>query len=180
MHFEHLLYQCGSTECTVLLILACSCIAPSLQPNAEVRLFPARKSLVSDIPAGDGKINNLFLQCTVVRNHSIVPLYFVHGFKVVKGKLILFYFILSCSMLNFFVPLFCLIQYCMSESFTMCCTFVRICSENLLKLKISLDHVAKRNSFLLFLSIFYLELLFCFTGILLAVAAYIIFFVFLD
>jgi hypothetical protein len=25
--------------------------------------FPARESLVSDIPAGDGKIANLFLQC---------------------------------------------------------------------------------------------------------------------
>ncbi len=29
------------------------------------KLFPARESLVSDIPAGDGKSNNLFLQCTV-------------------------------------------------------------------------------------------------------------------
>jgi hypothetical protein len=29
----------------------------------EQQLFPARESLVSDIPAGDGKIINLFLQC---------------------------------------------------------------------------------------------------------------------
>ncbi len=29
-----------------------------------IKLFQARDSLVSDIPAGDGKINNLFLQCT--------------------------------------------------------------------------------------------------------------------
>jgi hypothetical protein len=28
-----------------------------------IKLFPARESLVSDIPAGDGKIANLFLQC---------------------------------------------------------------------------------------------------------------------
>ncbi len=28
-----------------------------------VKFFPARESLVSDIPAGDGKIANLFLQC---------------------------------------------------------------------------------------------------------------------
>ena len=28
-------------------------------------LFPARESLVSDIPAGDGKSINLYLQCTV-------------------------------------------------------------------------------------------------------------------
>jgi hypothetical protein len=27
------------------------------------KLFPARVSLVSDIPVGDGKIYNLFLQC---------------------------------------------------------------------------------------------------------------------
>ncbi len=29
-----------------------------------IKLFPARESLVSDIPAGDEKIANLFLQCT--------------------------------------------------------------------------------------------------------------------
>jgi hypothetical protein len=29
----------------------------------EIKLFPARESLVSDITAGDGKICNLFLQC---------------------------------------------------------------------------------------------------------------------
>ncbi len=28
-----------------------------------ITLFPARESLVSDIPAGDGKTANLFLQC---------------------------------------------------------------------------------------------------------------------
>jgi len=28
------------------------------------KLFPARESLVSDIPAGDGKLLNLFLQCS--------------------------------------------------------------------------------------------------------------------
>ncbi len=32
-------------------------------PGREFELFPARESLVSDIPAGDGKIANLFLQC---------------------------------------------------------------------------------------------------------------------
>jgi hypothetical protein len=30
------------------------------------KLFPARGSLVSDIPSGDGKTANLFLQCTAV------------------------------------------------------------------------------------------------------------------
>jgi hypothetical protein len=32
------------------------------------KLFPARVSLVSDIPAGDGKNDNLFLQCSRLRN----------------------------------------------------------------------------------------------------------------
>jgi hypothetical protein len=30
-----------------------------------IKLFPARESLVSDIPAEDGKISNLFLQCNL-------------------------------------------------------------------------------------------------------------------
>jgi hypothetical protein len=30
----------------------------------KMKLFPARESLVSGIPAGDGKTANLFLQCT--------------------------------------------------------------------------------------------------------------------
>jgi hypothetical protein len=33
----------------------------------KVKVFPARESLVSDIPAGDGKIVKLFLQC----NHPV-------------------------------------------------------------------------------------------------------------
>jgi hypothetical protein len=31
-----------------------------------MHIFPARESLVSDIPEGDGKIDNLFLQSTVI------------------------------------------------------------------------------------------------------------------
>jgi hypothetical protein len=30
-----------------------------------IKLYPARESLVSDIPAREGKIGNLFLQCTL-------------------------------------------------------------------------------------------------------------------
>jgi hypothetical protein len=43
-----------------------------------IKLFPARESLVSDVPAGDGKIANLFLQCTVplkVRENVLPSLY---------------------------------------------------------------------------------------------------------
>ncbi len=37
--------------------------------------IPARESLVCDIPAGDGKIVNLFLQCgMVIGHHHIHPL----------------------------------------------------------------------------------------------------------
>jgi hypothetical protein len=34
-----------------------------------IKTFPARESLVNDIPAGDGKIINLFLQCTLAFFH---------------------------------------------------------------------------------------------------------------
>jgi hypothetical protein len=47
---------------------------PSLDVNNQTlpgrelcTVFPDRESLVSDIPAGDGKITNLFLQCTSIR-----------------------------------------------------------------------------------------------------------------
>jgi hypothetical protein len=38
----------------------------TLQMPGIISLFPARERLVSDIPAGEGKIFNLFLQCIVV------------------------------------------------------------------------------------------------------------------
>ncbi len=37
-----------------------------------IKLFPARESLVSDIPAGDLKIDNLFLQCNRVGDFVIL------------------------------------------------------------------------------------------------------------
>ncbi len=45
--------------------LQCECHFPNSPPGI-IKLFPRRESLVSDIPAGDGKTANLFLQCTVV------------------------------------------------------------------------------------------------------------------
>jgi hypothetical protein len=36
----------------------------SLWPGI-IKFFPAKKSLVCDIQAGDGKISKLFLQCTI-------------------------------------------------------------------------------------------------------------------
>ncbi len=41
----------------------------SLTKPSLARLFLVREGLVSDIPAGDGKTANLFLQCSV---HCIV------------------------------------------------------------------------------------------------------------
>ena len=46
----------------VLLVLHCK----SRWLAIFLSLFPARESLVGDIPAGDEKIANLFLQCTAV------------------------------------------------------------------------------------------------------------------
>ncbi len=43
-----------------------------MSPNSPwpgiIKFFPARESLVSDIPAGDGKAANVFLQCVVPAN----------------------------------------------------------------------------------------------------------------
>jgi hypothetical protein len=36
----------------------------SVHCKKRLAILPARESLVSDIPAGDGKLANLFLQCT--------------------------------------------------------------------------------------------------------------------
>jgi hypothetical protein len=41
-------------------------ISPSQAGMSLTKLFTDRESLVSDIPAGDRKIANLFLQCAVV------------------------------------------------------------------------------------------------------------------
>jgi len=40
-------------------------------------LFPARESLVSDIPAGDGNIAKLFLQCTYLISMTYDFMYLV-------------------------------------------------------------------------------------------------------
>ncbi len=37
-----------------------------------IKLFPGRESLVSDIPAGDGKIDNLFYSVREVKSYSLV------------------------------------------------------------------------------------------------------------
>ncbi len=44
------------------------CNQPSSLWPGITKLFPARESLVSDIPAGDGKIVHLFLQCMIEGN----------------------------------------------------------------------------------------------------------------
>ncbi len=42
------------------------CHLPNSPWPGKFLLFPARESLVSDIPPGDGKIENLFLQCIIL------------------------------------------------------------------------------------------------------------------
>jgi hypothetical protein len=44
------------------------------KPSLIINLFPARESLVSDIPAGDGKIENLFLQCSFGLANKDIPI----------------------------------------------------------------------------------------------------------
>ncbi len=44
-------------------------------------LFPAGESLVSDIPDGDGKIDNLFLQCRVHAGQ-------LHGYVICREDMI--------------------------------------------------------------------------------------------
>ncbi len=39
------------------------CHFPNSPWPGIIKLFPARESFVSDVPAGDGKITNIFLQC---------------------------------------------------------------------------------------------------------------------
>jgi len=36
------------------------------------KLFPARESLVSDIPAGYGKLLNIYLQCWFIWSHDFL------------------------------------------------------------------------------------------------------------
>ncbi len=43
------------------------------QACGVIKLFPARESLVSDIPAGDGKTANLFLQCGTTKTSNVDP-----------------------------------------------------------------------------------------------------------
>jgi hypothetical protein len=40
-----------------------------------IKQFPARKSLVSDIPAGDGKAANIFLQCNGYSGQDLAELW---------------------------------------------------------------------------------------------------------
>ncbi len=43
------------------------------------KLYPAKESLVSDVPAGDGKIDNLFLQCTHCEILSVFAIIFMRN-----------------------------------------------------------------------------------------------------
>ncbi len=58
----------------------------SLGGNNDVitELFPPRGSLVSDIPAGDGKLVNLFLRCTVY-TVQLLPFIYKHILYTVEN-----------------------------------------------------------------------------------------------
>ncbi len=57
------------------------CHQPNFPWPKIIKLFPGRESFVSDIPAGDGKITNLFLQCTP-RKPRISITYMEKGYHV--------------------------------------------------------------------------------------------------
>jgi hypothetical protein len=64
MHFTDLLGII--LHCKKMLVIFPSPAGMSLTKLSlakNIHILPARESLVSDIPAGDGKIVNLFLQC---------------------------------------------------------------------------------------------------------------------
>ncbi len=54
----------------------CHLHLPNFSWAGIINLFPPRESLVSDIPSGDGKINNLFLQCNIPSEDGC------HGVKI--------------------------------------------------------------------------------------------------
>ncbi len=73
------------------------CHLPGRARRGIIYLFPARESLVSDIPSGDGKTTNLFLQCTSstclmsgpnLMNHvgSVSSWWYQEGFWLVNKK----------------------------------------------------------------------------------------------
>jgi hypothetical protein len=61
----HLYARILSSSLTSVSIFSVSCY--SIVSISMIYLFPARESLVSDIPAGDGKIAILFLQLEDLR-----------------------------------------------------------------------------------------------------------------
>jgi hypothetical protein len=46
------------------------CHYPNSPWTGKIKLIPARESLVSDIPAGDEKMANLFYRCIIVRHFT--------------------------------------------------------------------------------------------------------------
>ncbi len=70
-----------------------------------IKLFPARESLVSNIPAGDGKIAKRFLHCILILSTHF--LFLVSNFFYLF-ILLSFPILVSCLITKHFdVPLFC-------------------------------------------------------------------------
>jgi hypothetical protein len=63
-----ILPESGSIHCRKGLLF--SRPQPGYPWPGIIKLFPARESLVSDIPAGDGKMANPFLQCNPVFSYK--------------------------------------------------------------------------------------------------------------
>jgi hypothetical protein len=63
----------------------------SLTKHNKFKLFPARERLVSDIPAGEGEIVNLFLQCRcsrpVIVDIAVMTVMLYCGTRTVKDDI---------------------------------------------------------------------------------------------
>jgi hypothetical protein len=84
-------------------VLPVSCPQPVCHPTYPpwpeiVYLFQARERLVSDIPAGEGKIDNFLLQCTRVSDiKKIYPVFVIYEL-IRKGSVAK----LRCSVCKYF------------------------------------------------------------------------------
>ncbi len=59
---------------------------PNAPSSEKIKLFQAREGLVSDIPAGDWKMDNLFLQCSIIYNLSCRIIMIYHRDNLLKIK----------------------------------------------------------------------------------------------
>jgi len=96
------------------------------------KLFPARESLVSDIPAGDGKLPNLYLQCMYLTNFRACHDKFLSAEMSARDSMKCHSY-LNCNLLDFF-------------SFQLSLFFSILSGQCLLKISFNLFCIAGANA----------------------------------